>query len=87
MGLWRLPKKSTQTLSADADTPVYMTFCNIVGGVMSPLLANIYLDPLDKELESRKLSFYRYADDINIYVSPTFATQPLIDLNSAAALF
>jgi len=39
------------------------------GGPLSPLLANIYLDPLDKELESRKLSFCRYADDINIYVS------------------
>lgn len=38
------------------------------GGPLSPLLANIYLDPLDKELESRSLSFCRYADDSNIYV-------------------
>jgi group II intron reverse transcriptase/maturase len=38
------------------------------GGPLSPLLANIYLDPLDKELEKRNLSFCRYADDINIYV-------------------
>jgi len=38
------------------------------GGPLSPLLANIYLDPLDKELESRSLSFCRYADDCNIYV-------------------
>jgi len=38
------------------------------GGPLSPLLANIYLDPLDKELERRGLSFCRYADDINIYV-------------------
>ena len=36
------------------------------GSPRSPLLANIYLDPLDKELENRKLSFCRYADDINI---------------------
>ena len=39
------------------------------GGPLSPLLANIYLDPLDKELERRGLSFSRYADDVNIYVS------------------
>ena len=39
------------------------------GGVISPLLANIYLDPLDKELEKRGLSFVRYADDIAIFVS------------------
>lgn len=39
------------------------------GSPLSPLLANIYLDPLDKELERRELSFCRYADDIVIYVS------------------
>jgi len=39
------------------------------GGPLSPLLANLYLDALDKELESRGLSFCRYADDCNIYVS------------------
>lgn len=38
------------------------------GGPLSPLLANIYLDPLDKELEKRGLSFVRYADDIAIFV-------------------
>jgi len=39
------------------------------GSPISPLLANIYLDQLDKELEKRELSFCRYADDISIYVS------------------
>ena len=39
------------------------------GGPLSPLLANIYLDELDKELERRGLKFARYADDCNIYVS------------------
>lgn len=39
------------------------------GGPLSPLLANIYLDPLDKELERRGLSFVRYADDIAIFVA------------------
>ena len=39
------------------------------GGPLSPLLANIYLDTLDKELERRGLSYCRYADDIAIFVS------------------
>ncbi|MES5952417.1 group II intron reverse transcriptase/maturase [Bacillus fungorum] len=38
------------------------------GGPLSPLLSNILLDKLDKELESRELRFVRYADDCNIYV-------------------
>jgi len=38
------------------------------GGNLSPLLANIVLDELDKELEKRGLCFVRYADDVNIYV-------------------
>lgn len=39
------------------------------GGPLSPLLANIYLHPLDLELEKRGLSFVRYADDIAIFCS------------------
>ena len=38
------------------------------GGPLSPLLANLMLDDLDKELESRGHCFCRYADDCNIYV-------------------
>lgn len=38
------------------------------GGPASPLLANILLDDLDKELERRGLKFVRYADDITIFV-------------------
>src|SRR5665647_193733 len=38
------------------------------GGPLSPLLSNIVLDELDKELEKRNLPFVRYADDCNIYV-------------------
>lgn len=38
------------------------------GGPLSPLLANIYLDALDRELEGRGHRFSRYADDCNIYV-------------------
>lgn len=38
------------------------------GGPLSPLLANILLDDLDKELEARGHKFCRYADDCNIYM-------------------
>ena len=38
------------------------------GGPLSPLLSNIALDELDKELEKRGHKFVRYADDCNIYV-------------------
>ncbi len=38
------------------------------GGPLSPLLANILLDDLDKELEKRGHKFVRYADDCNVYV-------------------
>jgi len=38
------------------------------GGPLSPLLSNIMLDELDKELEERGHKFVRYADDCNIYV-------------------
>jgi retron-type reverse transcriptase len=41
---------------------------NAERGVLSPLLANIVLDELDKELERRGHRFCRYADDCNIYV-------------------
>ena len=38
------------------------------GGNLSPLLSNIMLNELDKELEARELHFVRYADDCNIFV-------------------
>lgn len=40
----------------------------IQGGPLSPLLSNVLLDDLDKELERRGHKFVRYADDCNIYV-------------------
>ena len=39
------------------------------GGPLSPLLSNLVLDELDRELERRGHCFVRYADDCNIYVS------------------
>lgn len=43
------------------------------GGPLSPLLSNILLTDLDRELERRGLSFVRYADDCNIYVGSEVA--------------
>ncbi|WP_300003757.1 group II intron reverse transcriptase/maturase [uncultured Cedecea sp.] len=48
------------------------------GGPLSPLLSNILLDDLDKELERRGHSFCRYADDCNIYVSSRKAGEHLL---------
>jgi RNA-directed DNA polymerase len=48
------------------------------GWPLSPLLSNIMLDDLDKELERRGLGFCRYADDCNIHVSSRRAGQRLL---------
>jgi len=49
------------------------------GGPLSPLLANLMLDDLDKELERRGHRFVRYADDCNIYVKSRRAGQRVLD--------
>jgi RNA-directed DNA polymerase len=48
------------------------------GGPLSPLLSNIVLDDLDRELERRKHRFVRYADDCDIYVRSRGAGQRLM---------
>src|SRR4051812_7150122 len=45
------------------------------GGPLSPLLSNLVLDELDRQLECRGLRFVRYADDCNIYVRSKRAGQ------------
>ena len=45
------------------------------GSPLSPLLSNLVLDELDKELERRNLSFCRYADDCNIFVKSKLAAE------------
>lgn len=45
------------------------------GGNLSPLLSNIMLNELDKELEARGLNFVRYADDCNIFVGSKKAAE------------
>jgi len=49
------------------------------GGPLSPLLANIYLDALDQELERRGHQFSRYADDCNIYVGSQAAAERVME--------
>ena len=49
------------------------------GSPLSPLLSNIILDELDKELEKREHSFVRYADDISIYVSSESSANRVMD--------
>ena len=48
------------------------------GGPLSPLLANVMLDDLDKELEERGLRFARYADDFLIFVRSRSAAQRVL---------
>jgi hypothetical protein len=53
------------------------------GGPLSPLLANLYLTPLDRELERRGLAFCRYADDITVFVGSARSAERV--LNSLVA--
>jgi len=48
------------------------------GGPLSPLLSNILLDELDKELERREHKFCRYADDCNVYVQSRSAGERVL---------
>lgn len=49
------------------------------GSPLSPLLSNIVLDELDKELENRNLAFCRFADDANIYVGSERAATRVLE--------
>jgi RNA-directed DNA polymerase len=50
------------------------------GGPLSPLLANVLLDEVDKELERRGHCFARYADDCNVYVHSCRAGERVMEL-------
>ena len=50
------------------------------GGPLSPLLANVMLDEVDKALEARGYSFARYADDCNVYVGSKKAGERVMAL-------
>src|SRR5437868_13740059 len=62
----RRPPATRRRQPANCGCTVKVTFC--VRGVLSPLLSNLVLDDLDKELTRRGHRFCRYADDCNIYV-------------------
>lgn len=49
------------------------------GGPLSPLLANVLLDEVDRELERRGHRFVRYADDCNVYVRSRRAGERVLD--------
>lgn len=49
------------------------------GGPLSPLLANVLLDEVDKELEKRGHAFCRYADDCNVYVQSKRAGERVME--------
>ncbi len=53
------------------------------GGPLSPLLSNLMLDDLDRQLQQRGLRFVRYADDCNIYVRSRRAGQRVMESVSA----
>lgn len=50
------------------------------GGPLSPLLANVLLDEVDKQLEKRGHAFVRYADDCNVYVKSKRAGERVMGL-------
>jgi RNA-directed DNA polymerase len=68
MAIWDPLESLYQARPINTDPTYYTCFCYVVGGAMSPLLSNIMLDPLDKELEKRGHQFARYADDFTILV-------------------
>src|SRR6266478_5923051 len=69
--------RSRRALALPEPPRSQVIFC--VRGVLSPLLSNIVLDELDRELERRKHRFVRYAEDCNIYVRSQRAGQRVMN--------
>jgi RNA-directed DNA polymerase len=67
-GIIRLVRAYLNADIADADVTIKRSRGTPQGGPLSPLLANLLLDEVDKELERRGHAFCRYADDCNVYV-------------------
>jgi RNA-directed DNA polymerase len=63
----------------DGDTYIKRVEGTPQGGALSPILANILLDDLDKELENRGHKFCRYADDCNVYVRSKPAAERVLE--------
>jgi len=67
-GVIRLVRAYLNADIADGDVTIKRSRGTPQGGPLSPLLANLLLDEVDKELERRGHAFCRYADDCNVYV-------------------
>lgn len=68
LGIIRLVRSYLNADIADGDVMIRRTRGTPQGGPLSPLLANLLLDEVDKVLERRGHAFCRYADDCNVYV-------------------
>ena len=79
-GVIRLVRAYLNAGVADGDTVVKRSRGAPQGGPLSPLLANLLLDEVDKELERRGHAFCRYADDCNVYVRSTRAGERVMVL-------
>ena len=78
----RVLKLIHKILRADIQEQGELTRCKQgvpQGGPLSPLLSNIILDKLDKELEKRGHRFVRYADDVSIYVKSKRAGERVME--------
>jgi len=67
-GILRLVRAYLNADIVDGDVTIKRSNGTPQGGPLSPLLANLLLDEVDKELERRGHAFCRYADDCNVYV-------------------
>lgn len=79
-GIIRLIRAFLNADIADGDMVIKRTRGTPQGGPLSPLLANVLLDEVDKELERRGHAFCRYADDCNVYVQSKRARERVMDL-------
>ena len=68
LGIIRLVRAYLNADIVDGDAVIERSRGTPQGGPLSPLLANLLLDEVDKELERRGHAFCRYADDCNVYV-------------------
>jgi len=79
-GIIRLVRSYLNADIADGDTTIKRSGGTPQGGPLSPLLANLLLDEVDKELERRGHAFCRYADDCNVYVRSKRAGERVMTL-------
>jgi len=79
-GIVRLVRACLTSGIMDGGVPMERSEGTPQGGPLSPLLANVLLDEVDKELERRGHCFVRYADDANVYVRSRRAGERVMGL-------